>query len=177
MKYGLRYHGEQIPSSSSRAFLKPERDADGQFKLEVSFLYLPQDFRGTLQAHFALDRWLKEHKIGKLIFDAAPENLEENIAAQAKDGYHQIGLTRMGADRNHAIVNHNCRVIDIANLHIAGSSVFATSGQANPTLPAVALAIRLAEHLATECRRHSTTASLSTSSRLAPQKGLPLSIP
>ncbi|MCY1381256.1 pyranose oxidase [compost metagenome] len=99
-----------------------------------------------------MDRWLKERKIGKLMFDAAPENLEEHIAAQAKDGYHQIGLTRMGVDRNHAVVNHNCRVIDIANLHIAGSSVFATSGQANPTLPAVALAIRLAEHLASEAR-------------------------
>lgn len=178
MRYGLRYHGEQIPSSSNRAFLKPVQDVDGQFKLEVSFRYLPQDFRGTLQAHLALDRWLKERKIGKLIFDAAPENLEEHIAAQAKDGYHQIGLTRMGVDRNHAIVNHNCRVIDIANLHIAGSSVFATSGQANPTLPAVALAIRLAEHLATEARRQSTTAvNLSTSSRLEPQKGSPLSIP
>lgn len=164
MKYGLRYHGEQIPSSSSRVFLKPEQDADGQFKLDVSFRYLPQDFRGTLQAHVALDRWLKERKIGKLIFDAAPENLEEHIAAQAKDGYHQIGLTKMGVDRNHAIVNHNCRVIDIANLHIAGSSVFATSGQANPTLPAVALAIRLAEHLASEARHQRTAASLSTSS-------------
>ena len=176
-RYGLRYHGEQIPSSSSRAFLKSEQDADGQFKLEVSFRYLPQDFRGTLQAHLALDRWLKERKIGKLIFDAAPEDLEEHIAAQAKDGYHQIGLTRMGVDRDHAIVNHNCRVIDVANLHIAGSSVFATSGQANPTLPAVALAVRLAEHLATDARRQSTAASLSTSSRVAPQKGSALSLP
>jgi len=175
MRYGLRYHGEQIPSSSNRAFLKPEQDADGQFKLEVSFRYLPQDFRGTLQAHLALDRWLQERKIGKLIFDAAPEGLEEHIAAQAKDGYHQIGLTRMGVDRKHAVVNHNCRVIDIANLYIAGPSVFATSGQANPTLPAVALAVRLAEHLVTEVRRQST-AGLSTSSRLEPQRGSPLQV-
>ena len=177
LRYGLRYHGEQIPSSSNRAFLKPVQDADGQFKLEVSFQYLPQDFRGTLQAHLALDRWLKERKIGKLIFDTAPENLEEHIAAQAKDGYHQIGLTKMGVDRNHAVVDHNCRVIDIANLYIAGSSVFATSGQANPTLPAVALAVRLAEHLATLARRQSTAAGLSTSSRLEPQRGTPLSVP
>jgi len=174
-RYGLRYHGEQIPSSSNRAFLKPEQDADGQFKLEVSFRYLPQDFSGTLQAHLALDRWLKERKMGKLIFDAAPEDLEEHIAAQAKDGYHQIGLTRMGVDRNHAIVNDNCRVFDIGNLYLAGSSVFTTSGQANPTLPAVAFAIRLAEHLVTEVRRQST-AGLSTSSRFERPKGSPLRV-
>ncbi|WFU09597.1 GMC family oxidoreductase [Rhizobium sp. CB3090] len=177
MRYGLRYHGEQIPSSSNRAFLKPEQDADGQFKLEVSFRYLDQDIRGTLQAHLALDRWLKERKMGKLIFDTAPEHLEEHIDAQAKDGYHQIGLTKMGVDRKHAVVNQNCRVFDIANLYIAGSCVFPTSGQANPTLPAVAFAVRLAEHLVTEIRRQSTLLGLSMSSRLEPQMALPLSVP
>uniref|UniRef100_UPI00359FEFCE GMC oxidoreductase n=1 Tax=Achromobacter insuavis TaxID=1287735 RepID=UPI00359FEFCE len=33
------------------------------------------------------------------------------------------------------------------NLYIAGSAVFPTSGQANPTLTIVALALRLADHL------------------------------
>jgi choline dehydrogenase-like flavoprotein len=36
----------------------------------------------------------------------------------------------------------------VANLYIAGSSVFATGGSANPTLTIVALAARLADHLA-----------------------------
>ena len=35
----------------------------------------------------------------------------------------------------------------MAGLYIAGSSVFPTSGYANPTLTAVALAIRLADRL------------------------------
>ncbi|AVA25702.1 FAD-dependent oxidoreductase [Rhizobium sp. NXC24] len=177
LKYGLRYHGEQIPSSSNRAFLKPEQDADGQFKLEVSFRYLPQDISGTLNAHLALDRWLKERKIGKLIFDTAPEHLEEHIDAQAKDGYHQIGLTKMGVDRKHAVVNHNCRIIDIDNLYVAGSCIFPTSGQANPTLPAVAFAVRLADHLVTEIRRQSTPAALTMSSRLEPKVASSLSVP
>jgi choline dehydrogenase-like flavoprotein len=37
----------------------------------------------------------------------------------------------------------------VANLFIAGSGVFPTSGHANPTLTIVALAVRLATHLQT----------------------------
>jgi choline dehydrogenase-like flavoprotein len=38
-------------------------------------------------------------------------------------------------------------VHDVANLHVAGSSVFPTSGYVNPTNTLVALAIRLADRL------------------------------
>jgi choline dehydrogenase-like flavoprotein len=37
----------------------------------------------------------------------------------------------------------------VANLYVAGSSVFPTSGYANPTFTIVALALRLADHLKT----------------------------
>jgi choline dehydrogenase-like flavoprotein len=47
-------------------------------------------------------------------------------------------------------VNADCRVHGLANLFVAGSSVFPTAGAANPTLTIVALALRLSDHLRTQ---------------------------
>jgi choline dehydrogenase-like flavoprotein len=48
------------------------------------------------------------------------------------------------------VVDADCRVHDVPNLFIAGSSVFPTGGSANPTLTIIALALRLATHLQSE---------------------------
>ena len=45
------------------------------------------------------------------------------------------------------VVDSNCKVFDIDNLYLTGSSVFPTGGWANPTLTILALAYRLADHL------------------------------
>jgi choline dehydrogenase-like flavoprotein len=62
-------------------------------------------------------------------------------------GPHHMGTTRMAADPRHGVVDADCRVHSIDNLHVAGSSVFTTGGYANPTFTIVALALRLADHL------------------------------
>jgi len=45
------------------------------------------------------------------------------------------------------VVDADGRVHGLANLFVAGSSVFPTGGAANPTFTLVALSLRLAEHL------------------------------
>jgi choline dehydrogenase-like flavoprotein len=45
------------------------------------------------------------------------------------------------------VVDRNCKVHGVDNLFVAGSSVFPTSGQCNPTLTIVALALRLGDEL------------------------------
>ena len=62
-------------------------------------------------------------------------------------GFHHMGGTRMHDDPRHGVVDRQCRVHGVANLFIAGSSVFPAAGYANPTYTIVALALRLAEHL------------------------------
>ena len=58
-----------------------------------------------------------------------------------------MGTTRMSDSPKTGVVDRNCRVHGMANLYVAGSSVFATSGVNTPTYTIVALALRLAEHL------------------------------
>jgi choline dehydrogenase-like flavoprotein len=76
---------------------------------------------------------------------------DEVIEAGAQNtiavGGHHIGIARMNKDPRLGVVDSHCRTHDIANLYIAGSAVFPTSGSANPTLTIVALAIRIADRL------------------------------
>jgi choline dehydrogenase-like flavoprotein len=45
------------------------------------------------------------------------------------------------------VVDADCRVHSVNNLYVAGSAVFPTSSQANPTLTLIALSLRLGRHL------------------------------
>ena len=68
--------------------------------------------------------------------------------AGSRHGTHQIGTIRMGADRRSGVVDGVCQSFDVQNLHVASTAVLPTSGQANPTLTAVQLGLRLAARLA-----------------------------
>jgi choline dehydrogenase-like flavoprotein len=61
--------------------------------------------------------------------------------------FHHMGTTRMGTDPASSVVDPRMRTHDLANLSIAGSSVFVTGGALNPTLTIAALALKAADHV------------------------------
>ena len=63
------------------------------------------------------------------------------------DAAHPMGTTRMSDAPARGVVDADCRVHGVANLYVAGSSVFPTGGQSPPTLTIVCLALRLADRL------------------------------
>ena len=63
----------------------------------------------------------------------------------AEGAGHIMGTARMGADGDTSVANASGRSHDHPNLWFAGSSLFPTSGAANPTLTIAALALRTAE--------------------------------
>ena len=87
-----------------------------------------------------LNNELVRSGIGRL--SVLPEHLEMT------GGGHMMGTTRMGHRPDSSVADAQGRVHGIANLYMAGSSLFPAGGAANPTLTIVALSLRLADHLA-----------------------------
>jgi choline dehydrogenase-like flavoprotein len=82
---------------------------------------------------------LDQAGLGRLELTAEP--------ALNPNAHHHAGTTRMGAGPVDGVVDPDLRVHGADNLFVCGSSVFPTAGAVNPTLTAVALAHRLADHL------------------------------
>lgn len=144
-RYALHYHGEQAPNHASRVRLGEARDELGVRRLEIDIRYGAADVASVAETHRLLDAHLRRLGIGRLHYSTS--DVAEAISAQAKDGFHQIGTTRMSRRPEDGVVDENCRIHTVDNLYVVSSSVFPTSGQANPTLTAIALAVRLADHL------------------------------
>jgi choline dehydrogenase-like flavoprotein len=62
-------------------------------------------------------------------------------------GWHMLGTTRMGTDRDDSVVDPEARSHDIPNLLVFDGSIWPTSSGLNPTATVVALALRNTERL------------------------------
>ena len=144
-RYSLDFHAEQLPNPDSRVTLGVERDAYGMPKLHIDWRYLPADVDGVRRTLALLQEDIRASGGGR--FDYDPASVEREMTRYGAYGGHHIGTARMGNDPRTSVVDANCRVHGVDNLFVAGSAVFPTSSQANPTLTIVAMALRLADHL------------------------------
>ena len=145
--FSLDFHAEQTPNPDSRIGLSDTLDHFGNRRIRVDWRYNRLDVQ-TVETSFALLRAdLHEQSIGTL--DLAPNetDIETVIRRDGAYGGHHIGTARMGSSPTTGVVDRDGKVFGINNLYLAGSAVFPTSSQANPTLTIVALALRLADHL------------------------------
>lgn len=137
---------EQAPNAQSRITLGAEIDDLGQRKVCVDWRLTPLDRRTYRTAATLFGNALAEACGGK--FQREPWLDDDDAVPQVHGTAHHLGTTRMSDDPARGVVDRQCRVHGITNLHIAGSSVFPTGGWAFPTLTIVALSLRLAENLA-----------------------------
>ena len=147
-RYAMFYHAEQAPNPTSTVSLGDARDVLGLPRLKIDLRYSDIDVASVIAGHEIIDRNLRDAGIGRLEHHFSLEERAARIWDQMTDGYHQIGTIRMAADPARGVVDADCRVHGSSNLFIAGSAVFPTSGQANPTLLIAALSARLAAHVA-----------------------------
>jgi hypothetical protein len=143
--YALHFHAEQVPVPENRIQLAQDGET-----LNIHYKYTDQDVDSVIRTHELLDKWLRKCKCGQLEYWFPQNELPAAIHAISKDGLHQVGTTRISASADEGVVDEQLKVWGTPNLYVCSSSVFPTSGQANPTFLLGAFAVRLAHHLSSE---------------------------
>jgi len=138
---------EQAPNPDSRILLSDSLDSLGVPRIKVQWI-LTDSERNTLRV--MAETFTEEFNrlgIGSVSrFDWIDDD-GSDWGKNVCDILHASGTTRMSDNPGSGVVNTNCKVFDVENLYLAGSSVFPTSGYANPVFTMTALAIRLGDHL------------------------------
>lgn len=144
----LRVHCEQAPNPDSRVTLSEERDRFGLFRTRLDWRLGPLEL-ATVRTFtaWAVDRFAAAGIAKATLYSDRLENLE-SFSRHAADTYHHMGTARMAANRNSGVVDPDCKLFGVANGFVCSSAVFPNSGFSNPTHTIIALAVRLAAHLA-----------------------------
>lgn len=146
-KYELHFILEQKPDPLSRVTLSTDsRDALGMPLSRIDWI-----ISGLERATARKMALLLHGEFGRLGLPApdVPSWLDDDAEWIARCGEkaHPTGTTRMAVSAQVGVVDENCQVHGIEGLFVSGSSVFPTSGAANPTLMIVAISLRLSDWL------------------------------
>jgi len=145
----LRVMLEQRQMRQSRVTLSEEKDALGMQLVNLDWVVSGMEEIRTVQAAARLAKqYLESRDIADVqIVPGAAEGKVEFLK-DFTDTYHQMGVARMGRTPADGVVDESCRVHGTRNLFVAGAAVFPACGFANPTLTAMAMTLRLCEHVA-----------------------------
>lgn len=145
--YQLRASWEPQPVSSNFIALDNNKDRFGMPRVKLNLKKTDLDFKTIKKTATRFADYLARTDQGRVLFnnwfiDEMTYPINDNIA-----GAHHMGGTRMADGPEKGIVDKNLKLFGQDNLYVAGSSVFPSSGFANPTLTIVQLALRLSDHL------------------------------
>ena len=146
----VRIAQEAAPNPDSRVTLSDDTDAFGLRRVALDWRLSAQDVQTMRTAVVTFGAHMAEQDIGRLQMAPWLEADAPKFPGIADDevgGKHHLGTTRMSATPETGVVDANCRLHEVTNLYIGGSSVFASTGHCNPTYTIVQLALRLGDHL------------------------------
>jgi choline dehydrogenase-like flavoprotein len=161
---------EQELDPESRVLLGSTTDALGMRRVQLDWRYSQADRRRALDGFRVAAEAIGASGLGRVqlvpggvhadavdnlvpdewvsLYSSSPAAIDETDFPIGM-GFHHMCTTRMAADPARGVVDADCRMHEVENLWVGGSSVFATGGVATPTYTIVALATRLADHLRT----------------------------
>jgi choline dehydrogenase-like flavoprotein len=144
----LSVHCEQSPTTSGRISLVSRTDALGLKQAQVDWRLSELEIRSIRAYVEVAARVFAERGIGAV--HPHPEIMvdDDALAARVRESSHHIGGTRMARRAEAGVVDPDLKLFGVGNGYVCSSSVFPSAGFVNPTHTIVALAVRLAEHLA-----------------------------
>jgi choline dehydrogenase-like flavoprotein len=143
----LQCHTEQAPDPDSRITLTDDRDDLGMPRVRIRWKVNEAERTTMRTMTRSMKNELERLGLARVQIDSWVEDDGTNWRTCVADSFHHIGTTRMSANETSGVVDSNCEVFGTRGLYVAGSSIFPTSGYANPTLTIVGLSLRLAHHI------------------------------
>lgn len=139
---------EQVPNRDSRVMLSEQKDPFGNPQASLHWQLDALDKNTIKHTMQLIAVEMSRLDLGRVkILDWLGDPASNNWPKGVRGGHHHMGTTRMSESPDTGVVDKDCKVHQIDNLYIAGSSIFSTGGYVNPTLSIVAFSVRLAEHL------------------------------
>jgi choline dehydrogenase-like flavoprotein len=142
---------EQSPNPESRVTLGAEVDRLGVPVTQLNWDLQRVDWESVCTTAELVGSALKYHFDAQVYLTVSRDQpwpvLRSNADHYNPWGCHHIGTTRMSDDPRCGVVDIDGKVHGTDNVFIAGSSLFPTSGYANPTFTLIALALRTADRL------------------------------
>lgn len=145
--YQLFTRLEQAPNPDSRVVLSRKTDALGMPIADLDWQITALEKHSIRTIQEVLGRELGRAGLGRVqLMDWLLEG-DDAWPPFLGAGWHHMGTTRMHVNPREGVVDPDCKVHGLHNLHVAGSAAYTTAGAANPTLTLIALSLRLSDHL------------------------------
>lgn len=138
---------EQTLNKNSRIFLSSEADKDGIPRIGVHWEIGQPELVTARSAAMALKDAFQRLELADVTIEPKLLDLDPGFLDLCHNANHHMGGTRMAESRDGGVVDRNLRVFGSTNLYVAGAAAFPSGSFANPTFTAIALALRLADHV------------------------------
>jgi choline dehydrogenase-like flavoprotein len=143
----LLVDSEQAPGCDSRVLLDTRVDSFGMARARLDWRVGEVERRTLTGFARRIAAEFERLGLGKIQLAGAPDFDLRDAPGAARDIFHHMGTARMSATPRTGVTRPDLRCHDVDNLFVAGAAVFPTGGIANPTFTALALSLRLADHL------------------------------
>ena len=122
--FQMSSRAEQAPNPDSRVMLSDKKDALGMRRADLHWKLTELDKRSMRVLYEVLANEFGRTGLGRVqILDWLLED-DPTWPSFLSGGFHHMGTTRMHHDAREGVVDSNCRVHGMANLFMAGASVF-----------------------------------------------------